>query len=117
MAHSLAYTHSAEKHIISTFNLIMQHYFKISIFVAIISLASLSAVAKDVTICRSPTTGATQSSGPARLNDKTVFTCDNGMKGTIRDSYKLGWRVIQLTDMEDDPTKPTKFTLILLEKD
>lgn len=92
-------------------------FFRTNIIAAAISLVGLSAFAKDATICRSPTTGATQSSGAARLNDKTVFICDNGMKGTIRDSYKLGWRVIHMEDMEDDPVKPTKFTMILVEKD
>ncbi|MES2383000.1 MAG: hypothetical protein V4593_00520 [Pseudomonadota bacterium] len=50
-------------------------------------------------------------------NDKMIYTCGNGMKGTLPELYKLGWRaatyhVYQSADVTNDRT----YAVIVLEK-
>ena len=77
---------------------------------------SAPAIASEATFCRSPVSKMLDA-GSGRLNDKTVFTCDNGGKGTLSSLLKGGYTLSQMhLNVAEDVRAASTFTLILLTK-
>ena len=94
------------------------------IVVLTMSLLCGVASAKDATFCRSAIKKTFASAGTEALGDNTTFSCDNRLKTNIPGLYKLGWRVVHLSEQAymgsmNQPGSPDSgsFTLILIEKD
>ncbi|AUU87606.1 TPA: hypothetical protein ACX3KE_004529 [Enterobacter kobei] len=89
---------------------------------AIVSLGlSASAVAGEAHFCGSPEVG-TMEIGRQVVNDSTIFTCGGGIKGTLPELAKQGWKVVQVSDQmasssSPDPSKSTVYSRLIIQKD
>lgn len=81
------------------------------------AFCSPSAFAKQATFCKSGPMLLEQAQGTTFTNDTTEFVCGNGLKATVPDLYKQGWRVISLTVPITSVSYTRAFTSILIEKD
>lgn len=91
-----------------------------SIFFAVALTAvfcSTAASAKQATFCKSGPMLLEQAHGTSFTNDNTEFTCGNGMKATVPELYKQGWRVVSLNNVITSVSYTKAFTSILIDKD
>lgn len=82
---------------------------------------SASVYAADAHVCGSPEIKAL-SNNQKTLDDNTIFTCGGGVKGTIPELAKQGWKIVQVTDQmgtlsPTDPTKSTTYSSLIIQKD
>lgn len=82
---------------------------------------STSVFAGEAHFCGSPEVSAL-ASGRSDVTDSTVFTCGGGIKGTLPELAKQGWKVVQVTDQMAssspmDPSKATVYSRLIIQKD
>lgn len=82
---------------------------------------SASAVAGEAHFCGSPEVGAMEI-GRQDVDDSTVFTCGGGVKGTLPELAKQGWKVVQVSDQmapssSSDPSKSTVYSRLIIQRD
>jgi hypothetical protein len=73
------------------------------------------AIAGEAHVCKSP--AVTGTSANAALTDDTVFTCGGGVKGTIPQLAKAGWKIVQQTDQADAPDMTKTYAQLIIQKD
>ncbi|MGU9866840.1 hypothetical protein [Kluyvera ascorbata] len=94
---------------------------KKSLLIMVLLGLSVSAVAGEAHFCGSPEVGAV-ASGRQDITDSTVFTCGGGIKGTLPELAKQGWKVVQVSDQmaslsSSDPSKSTVYSRLIIQKD
>jgi len=94
---------------------------KKSLLVIVLLGLSASAAAGEAHFCGSPEVGALET-GRHNVNDSTVFTCGSGIKATLPELAKQGWKVVQMFDVSastslSDPSKNTAFSQLIIQKD
>ncbi|GAL44405.1 hypothetical protein [Citrobacter werkmanii] len=94
---------------------------KKSLLVIVLLGLSASAAAGEAHFCGSPEVGAIET-GRHDVNDSTVFTCGGGIKGTLPELAKQGWKVVQVSDQmasssSSDPSKSTVYSRLIIQKD
>lgn len=91
------------------------------LLVAILLSLSASVHAGEAHVCDSPEVSAL-STNQKKLNESTVFTCGDGVKGTIPELAKKGWKIVQVVEQigtlsAADPSKTTAFLSMVIQKD
>ena len=94
---------------------------KKSLLVIVLLGLSATAAAGEAHFCGSPEVGALET-GRQDITDSTVFTCGGGIKGTLPELAKQGWKVVQMFDVSastslSDPSKNTAFSQLIIQKD
>lgn len=69
------------------------------------------------TFCRTPVMSLDASPVASIITDKTVFSCDNGIKGSLPDLVSKGWKVSTLIpNVAYDPKLSSSFTLTFITR-
>lgn len=94
---------------------------KKTLIVAVLLGMSTSAIAGEAHFCGSPEVSAL-ASGRQDVNDSTVFTCGGGVKGTLPELAKQGWKIVLVSDQmastsQMDPSKATVYSRLIIQKD
>jgi len=94
---------------------------KKSVLVAVLLGMSASVYAGEAHVCGSRQVNAL-ASDQGNIDDSTVFTCGGGVKGTIPELAKQGWKIVQITDQigtlsQTDPTKTTTYSRLIIQRD
>ncbi len=94
---------------------------KMILFMTIFLGMSASVAAGEAHFCGSPEVSAL-ASGRQDINDSTVFTCGSGIKGTLPELAKQGWKIVQVSDQmastsQMDPSKATVYSRLIIQKD
>ncbi|WP_312269579.1 hypothetical protein [Pseudescherichia sp.] len=94
---------------------------KKSVVVAVLLGMSASVYAGEAHVCGSHEVNAL-ASDQGNVDDSTLFTCGGGVKGTIPELAKQGWKIVQVTDQvgtlsQTDPTKTTTYSRLIIQKD
>ena len=94
---------------------------KKSVLVAVLLGMSASVYAGEAHVCGSRQVNAL-ASDQGNIDDSTVFTCGGGVKGTIPELAKQGWKIVQITDQigtlsQTDPTKTKPYSRMIIQKD
>lgn len=92
---------------------------KKTLIVIVLLGLSASATAGDAHVCHSPEYPVLESHN---VNDSTVFTCGSGIKATLPELAKQGWKVVQMFEVSastslSDPSKNTAFSQLIIQKD
>jgi len=94
---------------------------KKSVLVAVLLGMSASVYAGEAHVCGSRQVNAL-ASDQGNIDDSTVFTCGGGIKGTIPELAKQGWKIVQITDQigtlsQTDPTNTTTYSRLIIQRD
>lgn len=94
---------------------------KKTLFVALLLGMTTTVYAGEAHVCGSPKVSV-MASDQGDINDSTVFTCGSGVRGTIPELAKQGWKIVQVTDQmatlsAGDPSKSTAYSRMIIQKD
>lgn len=93
-------------------------FFLSSVFFISSSVTAQNINAKGtlVSFCRTPA-AVMAGSGPKFLSETTIFSCDNGQRGTLNELLGKGWHLHSLLpSLAEDPRTASIFTLAVLTK-
>lgn len=91
------------------------------VIISLISMLTGTAYAGEAHVCNSPDVPV-MAPHKARLNDNTVFNCENKISGTIPNLALEGWKIVQVMEQTGemnvtDPSRSTTYTQLIIQKD